>query len=143
MQGLSFSELSTFSLSSLDRYSDYVGVNISLNNSSLFLMCTPPIHSSPMDGRTDSFFPSIFLSSRNLFILEDFNCLPPSGTQEVLLTSAGRKYLTGSSPLTSSPSMMLTHPPFSITPLAVAPLLTSLLFPPPLPFLALGRCLRT
>ena len=33
-QGLSFSELSTSSLSSLDPYSDYVGINISLNNSS-------------------------------------------------------------------------------------------------------------
>ena len=33
-QGLPFSELSTSSLSSLDPYSDYVGVNISLNNSS-------------------------------------------------------------------------------------------------------------
>ena len=33
-QGLSFSELSTTSLSSLDPYSDCVGVNISLNNSS-------------------------------------------------------------------------------------------------------------
>ena len=34
-QGLSFSELSTSSLSLLDPYSDYVGINISLNNSSL------------------------------------------------------------------------------------------------------------
>ena len=33
-QGLSFSELSTTSLSSLDPYSDYAGVNISLNKSS-------------------------------------------------------------------------------------------------------------
>ena len=33
-QGLSFSELSTCTLSSLDLYSDYVGINISLNNSS-------------------------------------------------------------------------------------------------------------
>ena len=33
-QGLSFSELSTTSLSLLDPYSDYVGVNISLNKSS-------------------------------------------------------------------------------------------------------------
>ena len=32
-QGLSFSELSTSSLSLLDPYSDYIGVNISLNNS--------------------------------------------------------------------------------------------------------------
>ena len=33
-QGLSFSQLSTSSLSSLDPYSDYVGINVSLNNSS-------------------------------------------------------------------------------------------------------------
>ena len=82
-QGLSFSELSTPSLSSLDPYSDYVGVNISLNNSSLvsFLnVYAPPICSSPTDGRdgrTDSFSPSILSSSRNLFILGDFNCHHP------------------------------------------------------------------
>ena len=41
-------------------------------------MCTPPpIRSSPTDGRTDSFSPSIFPSSRNLFILGDFNCHHP------------------------------------------------------------------
>ena len=71
-QGLSFSELSTPSLSSLDPYSDYVGVNIYLNNSSS--VYTPPICSSPTDGRTDSFYPSILRSARNLFILWDFNC---------------------------------------------------------------------
>ena len=68
------------SLSSLDPYSDYVEVNISLNNSSSlsFLnMYAPPICSSPMDDRTDSFSPSILPSSRNLFILEDFNCHHP------------------------------------------------------------------
>ena len=42
---------------------------------SLFSMCMPPpICSSPTDGRTDYFSPSIFPSSRNLFILGDFNC---------------------------------------------------------------------
>ena len=78
-QGLSFSELSTTSLSSLDPHSDYVGVNISLNNSSSvsFLMCMPPYSLLPMDGRTDSFSPSILPSSRNLFILGDFNCYHP------------------------------------------------------------------
>ena len=40
-------------------------------------MFTPPIRSSPTDGRTDSFSPSIFPSSRNLFILGDFNCHHP------------------------------------------------------------------
>ena len=34
----------------------------------------PPIRSSPTDGRADSFSPSILSSSRNLFILGDFNC---------------------------------------------------------------------
>ena len=36
-----------------------------------------PIRSSPTDGRTDSFSPSILPSSRNLFILRDFNCHHP------------------------------------------------------------------
>ena len=88
-QGLSFSELSTSSLSSLDPYSDYVEINISLNNSSSlsFLnMYALPIRSSPTDGRTDSFFSSIFPSSKNLFILGEFNCHTPSETQELLRT---------------------------------------------------------
>ena len=67
----------------------------------------------------------------------------PSGTQEVFPTLMGRKYATRSSLLTSSPSMTLTHPPFSIAPLAVAALLTSPLLPLLLPFLAPGRCFRT
>ena len=37
----------------------------------------PPIRSSPTNGRTDSFSPSILPSSRNLFILGDFNCHHP------------------------------------------------------------------
>ena len=37
----------------------------------------PPICSSPTDGRTDSFSPSILPSSRNLFILGDLNCHHP------------------------------------------------------------------
>ena len=69
--------------------------------------------------------------------------ITPSGTQEVLPTPAGRKYSIGSSPLTSSPSMTLTNPPFYIAPLAFAPLLTSLLLSPLLPFLAPERCFRT
>ena len=69
--------------------------------------------------------------------------ITPFGTQESLPTPAGRKYLTRSSPLNSSPSMTLTHPPFSIAPLAVTPLLTSPLLPLLLPFLAPGRCYRT
>ena len=76
-QDLSFSELSTSSLSLLDPYSDYVGVSISLINSSSlsFLnVYAPPIRSSPKDGRTDSFSSSILSSTRKLSILGDFNC---------------------------------------------------------------------
>ena len=93
-QSLSFSEVSTSSLSSLDPYSDYVGINISLNNSSLvsFLnVYAPPIHSSPTDGRTDSFSPSILPSSRNLFILGDFNCNHPLWDSRVTSDPCGEK----------------------------------------------------
>ena len=93
-QGLSFSELSTSSLSLLDSYFDYVGINISLNNSSSvsFLnVYAPPICSSPTDGRTDSFSPSILPSSRNLFILGDFNCHHPLCDSRVTSNSCGEE----------------------------------------------------
>ena len=69
--------------------------------------------------------------------------ITPCGTQEVLLTPVGRKYSTGSSLLTSSPSMTLIYLFFSIAPLAVASLLASPLLPPLLPFPAPGKCFRT
>ena len=144
-QGLSFSELSTLSLSSLDAYSDYVGINISLNNfSSLSFLnvYAPPICSST-DSRTNSFSSSILPSSRNLFILGSFNCHYPLWDSKILPTSVGRKYSIGSSLLTSSPSMTLTHPLFYIAPLAVSLLLTSPLLSPLLPYFAPGRCFRT
>ena len=64
-QGLFFSELSTSSLSSLDPYSYYVEVNISLNNfSSLSFLnvYAPPIRSSTKDSRTNFFSLSILPS---------------------------------------------------------------------------------
>ena len=64
-QGLSFSELYTSPLSSLDPYSDYVEMNISLNDSSLlsFLnVFAPSIRSSLKDSRTNFFSPLIFPS---------------------------------------------------------------------------------
>ena len=144
-QGQSFSELST-SLSSLDPYSDYVGINISLNNSSSvsFLNVYAPLFAPPQ--RTAEPIPSLppFFPSPEISSFWGISiAITPSGTQEVLPTPTGRKYSTGLSLLTSFPSMTLTHPPFSIAPLAVVPLLTSplllllLLFPTP------GRCYRT
>ena len=61
-QSLSFSELSTSSLSSLNPYSDYVEVNISLNDStslSYLNVYAPSISSSPKDSKTN-FFPPFF-----------------------------------------------------------------------------------
>ena len=73
-QGLFFSELSTSSLSSFGPYSDYVEVNISLNNfSSLSFLnvYASPIRSSTKDSRTNSFlspfFPSMWKRKRSIF----------------------------------------------------------------------------
>ena len=125
-QGLSFSELSTSSLFSLDPYSDYVGINISLNKSSSvsFLNVYAPLFAPPqrMAEPIPSLPPPEISSLWGASI-----AITPHGTQEVLPTSAGSKYSTGSSPLTSSPSMTLTHPLFSIAPPPTYPLLSLLL----------------
>ena len=145
-QGLFLSELFTSTLSSLNPYSDYVGINISLNKSSSlsFLnVYAHPIRSSPTDDRTDSFSPSILPSSRNLFILGDFNCHHPLWDSRVTSDPSGEEVFDWVISANLLPSMILTYPPFSIAPLAVAPLLTSLLPPLLLPFLALRRCYRT
>ena len=145
-QSLSFSELFTSFLSSLDPYSDYVGINISLNDSSSvsFLnVYAPLILSSATDSRTDFFSPSILHSYRYLFILGTSIFITPSWTQKVPLTPVGRKYLIGSSLLISSLSMTLIYLLFSIALLAVAPPLTSSSLSALLPYLAPGRCFRT
>ena len=51
----------------------------------------PPIRSSPTDGRTDSFSPSILPSSRNLFILGDFNCHHPLWDSRVTSDPRGKE----------------------------------------------------
>ena len=130
--GLSFSEFSTSSLSSLDSSSDYLGINISFNNSSslsVLDLYDAPIRPSLTDDRTHFFSPSILSSSKNLLILGDFNChhslWDSKGTPE-----AGGKYLIKPSLLTSSSSMALTYLFFFIAPLAVTPPRTfSLLLP--------------
>ena len=139
-QGLSFSELSTSSLSSLDPYSDYVGINISLNNSSSlsFLNVYAPLIVPPQRmAEPIPFLPPFFPPPEISPFWRTSIAITPFGTR-VTSDSVGKKYSTGSSPQTSSPSMTLTHPLFSIAPLAFAPLLTSAL-----PFLAPGRCYRT
>ena len=107
-------------------------------------MCTPPLFAPPQRmAEPIPFLPQFFPSPEISSFWGTSIAITPSGTQELLPIPAGRKYSTGSSPLASSTSMTLTHPPFFIAPLAVAPLLTSPLPHLLLPFLALGRCFRT
>ena len=107
-------------------------------------MCTPPLFAPPQRmAEPISSLPPFFFPPEISSFWGTSIAIIPSGTPEVLPTPARRKYSTGSSLLTSSPSMTLTHPLFSIAPLAVAPLLTSPLLLLLLLFLAPGRCFRT
>ena len=102
-------------------------------------MCTPPpIRSSPTDGRTDSFSPSILSSSRKLFNLADFNCHHPPWDSRSTSDPNEEKVFDWFFSSDLLPSMTLTHPLFSI-----APPPTFSLLPPLLPFLGPGRCFRT
>ena len=139
-QGFSFSELTASSLSSLDPYFDYVGVNISLNNSSslsLFLMFILPLFSLLWRMAEPIFFLTPFFSPEIFSFWGSSIAITLSGTQKVLLTLIVRKYWIVSSLLTS-PLMILTYVLFSIT-----PPLTSPLFLPLSSSLAPGRCFRT
>ena len=145
-QGLSFSELSTSSLSLLDPYSDYVGINISLNKSSSvsFLnVYASPIRSSPTDGRTDSFSASILPSSRNPLILGDFNCHHPLWESRVTSDPRGEVFDW----VISSDLLPLNNPntPTLLHRSSGSRSSPDISFAPPvfLPFLAPGRCYRT
>ena len=95
-QDLSFSKLFTSSLSSLDPYSDYVGIKISLNNSYSvsFLNVYAPIFSPPPQPMAEPIasLPQFFPPPEIFSFLGTSIAITPSGTQEVLPTPAGRKY---------------------------------------------------
>ena len=100
-------------------------------------MCTPsPIRSFPTNGRTDSFFPS----SRNIFILGDFNCHHPLLESRVTSDPRGEEVLDWviSSyllPLNDPDTPTLLHCSSGSRSSPLPPLL--------LLFLAPGRCHRT
>ena len=107
-------------------------------------MCTPRLFTPPQRmAEPTPFLPPFFSPPEISSFWGTSIAISPSGTQDVLLTPVGKKYLTGSSLLTSSPSMTLTYAPFFIAPLAVACLLTSPLISLLLPFFAPGRCYKT
>ena len=136
-QGLSFSELSISSFSLRHPYFDYVEVNISLNNSSslsFFNVYASPIRSSPSDGRSDSFSPS----SRNLFILGDFNCHHPLWNSKGTSDPRGEEVFDW---VIFSELLPLNDPDIPTLLHRSSP---DISFAPPLsPFLAYGRYFRT
>ena len=67
-------------------------------------LSAPPQQMAELIPSLPQFFPPPETSS----FLGTSIAITPFGTQEVLPTPVGRKYSTGSSPLTSSPSMTLT-----------------------------------
>ena len=94
-------------------------------------MCVPPLLAPPQQmAEPTPILPPSFPPPEISSFLGTLIAITPSGTQEVLPTPTGRNYWTESSLLTSSPSMTLTHSPFSIALLAVALPLTSPLLPP-------------
>ena len=106
-------------------------------------MCTLPLFTpSQRMAEPIPFLPPFFPPPEIFSFWGTSIVITASGTQKVLLTSAAKKNSTGSSLLTSSPSMTPTPLPFSIAPLKVAPLLTSPLLPLLLLFPAPGRCFR-
>ena len=89
------------------------------------------------------FLPPSFIPPIITLFWETLIAITPSGTQTVVPTPVGRKYLIGSSLLTSFLSITLTYLLSPVASLAVATsLISSLLFLLS-PSLALGRCFRT
>ena len=91
-QGLSFSELSASSLSLLDPYSDYAGVNISLNNSSSlsFHNVYAPLFAR-LRGMAEPipFLPLFFPPPEISSLWRTSIAITPSGTQKILLAPRG------------------------------------------------------
>ena len=105
-QGLSFSKLSTSSLRSIPTLIMYGSTSLlTTPPRSHFLMCTPPPLFAPLRrmAKPTPFLPPLFPPRKISLFWGTSIAITPAGTQGVLPTPVGRKYSTGSSPLTSSP----------------------------------------
>ena len=74
--GLSYTSLTTQSLSSLDPSSDYLAIAVKIKGAApihLFNVYVPPIRSSSSDSRPKSFSPFLLPSSPTTYIFGDFN----------------------------------------------------------------------
>ena len=146
-QGLSFSKLSTSFLSSLHHYSDYVGVNILLNNSSSFsfFMFMLPLFALLQRVAEPTHFSLHFFLLQKLLNSGGFSLPSPplELKRHFCVDPVGKNCSILSFPLTSFLSMTLTPRLFSIVPLVVAPPLKFPYIPHQFSFLASGRCFRT
>ena len=78
-RGIPYTEQSSSRFSSIDPFSDFLLLDVHLNNStySFLNVYSPPIRPSSLDCRTPSFQPSLLPSSRSTFIFGDFNVHHP------------------------------------------------------------------
>ena len=97
--GLSFSELSTFSLSSLNLHSDYVGFKqfLLILTKQFLLAIFPLTFMLPLIAlfrriAKPTSFPAVFFSFTNLFILGYFNCHHPLCDSKVTLAGVSTHF---------------------------------------------------
>ena len=99
--------------------------------------------SFPTDSRTNSFYPYIFPSSKNLFIVVDFTCYHSFWDSKCNSDSCWEEVFDWVISFHLFPLNDLTRQLFSISPLVIPSLPTSPLLPPLLFSLTPKRCFRT
>ena len=91
--GLTYTSLSTQSLSSLDPSSDYLTITVKIKGASpihLFNVYVPPIRSSSFDSRPKSFSPFLLPSSSTTYIFGNFNIHHSSWDSHSLEDQSGK-----------------------------------------------------
>ena len=99
-KGLTYSSLSTQSLSSLDPSSDYLAITVKIKGASpihLFNVYVPPIRSSSSDSRPKSFSPFLYHHPLLLISLATLTAIIHPGTPTYRKTIKEKICLTGSS----------------------------------------------
>ena len=124
--GLSYTSLSTQSLSSLDPSSDYLAIAVQIKKAApihLFNVYVPPIRSSSSDSRPKSFSPFLLPSSPTTSSLATLTAIIHPGTSTHRKTNQAKICLIGSSLLifylliTPNTTPYYTVPPETALPL--------------------------
>ena len=121
--GLSYTSLSTQSLSSLDPSSDYLAIAVKIKGAApihLFNVYVPPIRSCSSDSRPKSFSPFLLPSSPTTYIFGDFNSHHSSWDSHSPKTNQEKICLIGSSLLIFYLLITPNTTPYYIVPLETA-----------------------